>query len=242
MGGGWHDRPMPHYRPAPEYPPLPDCPPATGAARLPGHRPMPTGRPADCTLPDEFAALDYLLAPGCPPVADQSLVAGWPPAPDYPAVPHYLSVRDCPPAPARPAGPARGYRRTAGLEPHCPAADGRAGRLAAVLGYLTVPVFGAPVVIYLATPRGSRWARRHAAQAVSVWFTGLLYDLSTVIMGTMLALGSPPAALAVFAPLVAGRWLVTLAYLARAARAAGRGGAAAFPAWLCLRLPAKGQH
>jgi hypothetical protein len=105
-----------------------------------------------------------------------------------------------------------------------------------VLGYLTVPVFGVPVVIYLATLRGSGWARGHTAQAVNVWFSGLLYDLSAVIMGAMLALGSPPVALMVFAPVVAGRWLVTLAYLARAARAAGRGGAATFPAWLCMRL------
>jgi len=54
-------------------------------------------------------------------------------------------------------------------------------------------------------------------------------------MGAMLALGSPPVALMVFGPLVGARWLVTLAYLARAARAAGRG-AATFPAWLCMRL------
>jgi hypothetical protein len=105
-----------------------------------------------------------------------------------------------------------------------------------VLGYLTVPVFGVPVVIYLATLRGPGWARRHTAQAVNVWFTGLLYDLSAVVMGTMLALGSPPAALMVFGPLAGARWLVTLAYLVRAARAAGHGGAATFPAWLCMRL------
>ena len=66
--------------------------------------------------------------------------------------------------------------------------------------------------------------------------TGLLYDLSAVVMGAMLALGSPPVALMVFGPLVGARWLVTLAYLARAARAAGRGAAATFPAWLCMRL------
>jgi len=63
--------------------------------------------------------------------------------------------------------------------------------------------------------------------------TGLLYDLSAVVMGAMLALGSPPVALMVFGPLVGARWLVTLAYLARAA---GRGAAATFPAWLCMRL------
>ena len=72
------------------------------------------------------------------------------------------------------------------------AADAAGGRRAAVLGYLTVPVFLVPLVIYLTTLRGSGWARRHAAQAVNVWLTGLLYDLSAVIMGAMLALDSPP--------------------------------------------------
>ena len=115
-------------------------------------------------------------------------------------------------------------------------ADAAGGRRAAVLGYLTVPVFLVPVAIYLTTLRGSGWARRHAAQAVNVSFTGLLYDLSAVIMGAMLALDSPPVALMVVAPLVAARWLVTLAYLASAARAAGRGAEYAFPAWLCMRV------
>jgi Domain of unknown function (DUF4870) len=230
---------MPHYRPAPEYPPLPDHPPAVATAWQPGHRPMPAERPADCPLPDELAALDCLLIPDYPPEPDRPLLADWPSAPDYPAVPHYLSVRGRPPVPDWPSAAAPGYRaparRMAGLVPRRRAAQ-KAGCRAAVLGYLTVPVFGVPVVIYLATLRGSGWARSHAAQAVNVWFTGLLYDLSAVIMGAMLALDSPRIALMVFGPLAAARWLVTLAYLARAARAAGRGAAYAFPAWLCMRL------
>ena len=207
---------MPHYRPAPEYPPLP------------GRLPAATNPPMS----------DYPI-PDYQPVAGRPVVADWPPAPDYPAVPRYLSVRDRRPVPDWPAAPAGGYRaplrRLARLVPRYPA-GGRAGRRAALLGYLTVPVFGAPVVIYLATLRGPGWARRHTAQAVNVWFTGLLYDLSAVIMGAMLALDSPSVALTVFAPLVAARWLVTLAYLVRAARAAGRGGAYTFPAWLSVRL------
>jgi hypothetical protein len=211
------DRPMPHYRPAPEYPPLPGrLPPATNP-------PM-----------SDYPISDYQ------PVAGRPVVADWPPAPDYPAVPRYLSVRDRRPVPDWPAAPADGYRaplrRLARLLPRYPAAGGPAGRRAALLGYLAVPVFGAPVVIYLATLRGPSWARRHTAQAVNVWFTGLLYDLSAVIMGAMLALDSPSVALTVFAPLVAARWLVTLAYLVRAARAAGRGAAYIFPAWLSVRL------
>jgi hypothetical protein len=200
---------------------------------------MPHYRPTEHWLAGDLAALDCLLIPDYLPEPDVPLVADWPPAPDYPAVPHYLSVRDLPPVPDWPAVPARSCRvpprRPAGLVRRRPA-TGPAGRRAAVLGYLTVPVFGVPVVIHLAALRGSGWARRHTAQAVNVWFTGLLYDLSAVIMGAMLALGSPPVALMVFGPLVAARWLVTLAYLARAARAAGRGAAATFPAWLCMRL------
>jgi len=207
---------MPHYRPAPEYPPLLDD------LRVPGHPPAASNPPA----PDH-------------PISKHLQVAAWPAAPEYPAVPHYLSVRGHPPVPDWPAAPAVGYRalpRRLARPMRRHPADAAGGRRAAVLGYLTVPVFLVPVAIYLTTLRGSGWARRHAAQAVNVWFTGLLYDLSAVIMGAMLALDSPPVALMVVAPLVAARWLVTLAYLARAARAAGRGAEYAFPAWLCMRV------
>jgi hypothetical protein len=238
MGGGQPrsaDRPMPHYRPAPEYPPLLDD------LRMPGYPPAASNPP----VPDH-------------PISKQLQVAAWPAAPEYPAVPHYLSVRGHPPVPDWPAATvlarggdppgtprwptARFLRHRAGALlirgalPRRHAADAAGGRRAAVLGYLTVPVFLVPVAIYLTTLRGSGWARRHAAQAVNVWFTGLLYDLSAVIMGAMLALDSPPVALMVVAPLVAARWLVTLAYLASAARAAGRGAEYAFPAWLCMRV------
>ncbi len=219
MGGGQPrsaDRPMPHYRPAPEYPPLLDD------LRVPGHPPAASHPPVR----------DH-------PISTHLQAAAWPAAPEYPALPHYLSVRGHPPVPDWPAAPAVGYRAlprrlARPMRPH--GADAAGGRRAAVLGYLTVPVFLVPVAIYLTTLRGSGWARRHAAQAVNVWFTGLLYDLSAVIMGAMLALDSPPVALMIVAPLVAARWLVTLAYLARAARAAGRGAEYAFPAWLCMRV------
>jgi len=154
-------------------------------------------------------------------------------------VPHYLSVWGHAPVPDWPPAPAVGYRalpRRLARPIRRHAAGAAGGRRAAALGYLTVPVFLVPVAIYLTTLRGSGWARRHAAQAVNVWFTGLLYDLSAVIMGAMLALDSPPVALMVVAPLAAARWLVTLAYLARAARAAGRGAEYAFPSWLCMRV------
>ena len=260
MGGGLHrpaGRPVPHDRPEPEYPLPPGHPPA------PGYRPVPAERPADCPLPGYLAALDQPSLPDCPPapgypppsdgmappdgmapdglrVAQLPPVADRPPVPDYPALPHYLSVRGHPAVPGWPPAPPMGtravLRRLAGLRPGRPARAGTDGRRTAALGYLTVPVPVVPLVIYLSALRGPRPARRHAAQALNVWFTGALYDLSAVIMGAMLALDSPRVALVVFAPLVAARWLVTLAYLVRAARAASRGAAFAFPAWLCMRV------
>jgi hypothetical protein len=173
------------------------------------------------------------------PVPEYPPLPGRPPAPAYPAVPRYLSVRDCPPVPDWPAPPVTGPRalrqRLAGLAARKPAMRATAGRRA-VLAYLTVPVFPLPLIIYLTMLRGPRWARCHAAQALTVWCTGLLYDVSAVIMGAMLALDSAQAALIVFTPLVAARWLVTLAFLVRAARAAGRGAGYTFPAWLCMRI------
>jgi hypothetical protein len=206
------DPPVPGYRLYAAYPPCPVPPPA------PGHRPVP-GYPA---------APAYLSIPVQPPV------------PRYPAVPPYLSVRDCPPVPDWPAAPAPGYRallrRLAGLVPRQAAAGRAPGRMVAAAGYLTVPVFVVPLVIYLGTLRGPAWVRGHAAQALNVWLTGTLYDLAAAIMGAMLALDSPRVALAVFVPLVAARWLVTLGHLARAARAASRGADYAVSSWLCMRV------
>jgi hypothetical protein len=108
----------------------------------------------------------------------------------------------------------------------------------AMLGYLTVPFFGflLPLAVYLASLRRSRWLRVHAAQAVNVWLTVTLYELSAVIIGAMLVLDSPRVALTVVVPLVAALWLTALAFLVRAAAAARRGRAYTFPRWLCAPL------
>ncbi len=140
------------------------------------------------------------------------------------------------------ARPAPGGAAAAGL-----ASDGAAGAGPAtgsertrwaMLGYLTVPFFGflVPLVIYLTSLRGSPWVRAHAAQAINVWLTGILYDLSAAIIGAMLVLDSPRVALTVVLPLVAALWLTTLAFLVRAAAAASRGEAYAFPRWLCAPM------
>jgi uncharacterized Tic20 family protein len=107
-----------------------------------------------------------------------------------------------------------------------------------MLGYLTVPVSGflLPLAVYLASLRRSRWLRVHAAQAVNVWLTVTLYELSAAIIGAMLVLDSPRVALTVVVPLVAALWLTALPFLVRAAAAARRGQVYAFPRWLCAPL------
>ena len=136
-----------------------------------------------------------------------------------------------------PAGPA-----AAGAAPDVAPGPARAavppGARWAMLGYLTVPLFGflVPLAIYLTSLRRSPWLRGHAARAVNVWLTVLLYELSAAIIGAMLVLDSPRVALTVVAPLVAALWLTTLAFLARAAAAAYRGQAHTFPRWLCTPL------
>src|SRR5437764_1789232 len=116
-------------------------------------RPMPHYRPAPeyPPLPDHLPAVGAARLPGHRPMptgrpADRALAPDWPPAPGYRAL----------------------LPRLAGFVPRRRTA-GRPGRRAAVLGYLTVPVFGVPVVIYLATLRGTGAARGPAAQPGNVW-------------------------------------------------------------------------
>ncbi len=107
-----------------------------------------------------------------------------------------------------------------------------------MLAYLTVPIFGfvVPLAIYLLSLRGSRWVRAHAAQALNVWLTWLLYNVSALIVGGLLMLDSAGVALTVMVPVIAALWLTTLGHLIRAGRLASQGREYAFPHWLCTQL------
>ena len=188
--------------------------------------------------PDYQPGPEYPEAPGYP---------GYPPADGFPAISHdeYGVVPE--PAgdglrQAREPGHAAPDAAGPGQSPRSDGdpgsrSDGAAARWA-MLGYLTVPLFGfvVPLLVYLRNLHGANWSRAHAAQALNVWITAVLYSLSAVIMGTMLALDSPQIALLVFGPLVAVLWLVMLTYLVRAATAASQGQEYAFPGWLCSRI------
>jgi len=224
-------------------PPPPDHPPEAGYRPTPGH-PSGAGSGPDAypDLPDypqnTYSPRDPYFS-GYPPVPD------YPPTPDYPPGPGHQPA-DHPPASeadarrARPApagGPgARRARPDPAAGPDRMAGPPDVGW--AMLGYLSVPFFGflLPLAVYLTSLRRARWLRVHAAQAINVWLTVILYELSAAIIGAMLVLDSRAVALAVVVPAVAALWLTTLVFLVRAATAARRGQTYTFPRWLCAPM------
>lgn len=120
-----------------------------------------------------------------------------------------------------------------------PPAATRSGseELLAAAGYLGVIffLFVPPLVIYLARRRSSDYLRYHAARAVNVAVTIILFDLSAAIVGAVLSLDAVPVGLAVAVPVATAVWLVVVVFLVRAALAAARGEPYELPDWLCVR-------
>jgi hypothetical protein len=114
----------------------------------------------------------------------------------------------------------------------------RREELLAAASYLGVVVGGpvVPLAVYLTGRRRSPYVRRHAAQALNVALTFLVYAVSGTIVGTLLAFDNPGDALLVMVPIAVAAWLLMLTYLARAAAAANRGGFRQIPAWICAVL------
>jgi uncharacterized Tic20 family protein len=217
------------YPSTPDYPPTPDYPATAGAYPADGYPPEaypatgqpPGGYPAGGSQMVEFPAGGGGWALAAAPVTHEEYLH---PGSVAAAGPDARRAR---PGPAGPATPVA-----------VPDAAGPPDVGWAMLGYLTVPFFGflLPLAVYLASLRRSRWLRVHAAQAVNVWLTVTLYELSAAIIGAMLVLDSPGVALTVVVPLVAALWLTALVFLVRAAAAARRGQAYTFPRWLCTPL------
>jgi uncharacterized Tic20 family protein len=106
------------------------------------------------------------------------------------------------------------------------------------LSYAGVIVLGpvVPLVVYLRARHGSEFVRRHAAQALNVALTWLLYGVSGAIVGGLLSFSTARGALLVTIPLAVIGWLVMATYLVLAAAAASRGGFRQLPAWVCSVL------
>ena len=252
---------MPDYPPTQDYPPTPDYAAAPGFPPMPDYGVTP-GYPQMPDYPGgahgEYGTAqdDY----GPPPGGHAPAHGGYPLAPGEYRLAHETAtaalrairpppepvVADARPGSASPAPALRARPRSASPAPALRARPrsgpvpryGGTGARVAMLGYLTVPLLGfaVPLAVYLLNLRGSTWTRAHAAQALNVWITVMLYDVSALIMGTMLALDSPTIALIVFGPPVIGVWLAALRLLVQAATAASEGRKYTFPRWLCSRI------
>ena len=108
----------------------------------------------------------------------------------------------------------------------------------AVSGYLGAIFLGPviPLVIYLTWSRTRPLLRYHAARAVNLSVTGLLYGLCCLILGGLLLLDSLTVALVVTIPLALGLWLTVLKYMVRGIGAAHRGERYEVPAWICAQI------
>ncbi len=127
----------------------------------------------------------------------------------------------------------------AGIDPGPPPGSAPASRgdvHRAMLAYLGVPfTLGLlPLAIYLASLRGSGFARWHAGQALNLAVTALLYTVCGLIVGGVLALDSVEVATLIAVPLLAILWISVLVVLVRAASAASQGERQPAPRWLRL--------
>jgi uncharacterized Tic20 family protein len=108
----------------------------------------------------------------------------------------------------------------------------------AAFGYLGAIFLGPviPLIVYATTARRSPFLRWHAATAVNLSLTGLLYGVCCAILGGLLALDSIVVAIIIAVPLLLAVWLITLRYLLRGAAAANRGERYDVPSWICARI------
>lgn len=107
-----------------------------------------------------------------------------------------------------------------------------------MFGYLAAIFLGPllPLILYLIGRRRSPLRRFHAATALNLSLTGLLYALCCLILFGLLLLDSLIVALVVVIPIAAGIWLLMLKYLIRGIGAANRGERYEVPNWICAPI------
>jgi uncharacterized protein len=108
----------------------------------------------------------------------------------------------------------------------------------AMLGYLAAIFLGPviPLVMYIIGRRRSPFRRFHAATALNLSLTGLLYAVCCLILCGLLLLDSLTVALVVVIPIALVIWLSVLKYLIRGIGAANRGERFEVPAWICAQI------
>ena len=120
------------------------------------------------------------------------------------------------------------------LAPRIPLAEAQP----AMFGYLAAIFLGPliPLVLYMIGRRRSAFRRFHAALALNLSLTGLLYALCCLILCGLLLLDSLTVALVVTIPVALVVWLTVLKYLIRGIGAANRGERYEVPAWICAQI------
>jgi uncharacterized Tic20 family protein len=120
--------------------------------------------------------------------------------------------------------------------PWVPVPEGEAK--SATFGYLGAIVSGPliPLAAYVIGRGRSPFRRFHAAMALNLSLTGLLYALCCLILCGLLLLDSLTAALVVVIPIAFGIWLSVLKYLIRGIGAANRGERYDVPGWICAQI------
>jgi uncharacterized Tic20 family protein len=108
----------------------------------------------------------------------------------------------------------------------------------AAFGYLGAVVLGPiiPLIVYGLRARRSPFMRYHAATAVNLSLTGMLYGVCCLILGGLLLLNSIAVALIVVIPIGFVIWVAMLRYLIRGVLAASHGERYEVPGWICARI------
>jgi hypothetical protein len=112
----------------------------------------------------------------------------------------------------------------------------------ATFGYLGAIFLGPviPLIVYALRAGRSPFMRYHAATAVNLSLTGVLYGLCCLILGGLLLLDSITVALVVALPIGFAIWVSMLRYLIGGVVAANRGERYEVPSWICARIVSSG--
>jgi uncharacterized protein len=130
--------------------------------------------------------------------------------------------------PADPGGNALGYG------PRGPADDQLWSMLSYLLSFVAALI--APLIIYLVKMNESRYVRHHAAQALNMAITGVIYGFGGLIVGIVLAITTHGIALLILVPLFIAYAVAHLVFLILGAVRAYHGELYRIPAVIALPL------
>jgi uncharacterized Tic20 family protein len=133
-----------------------------------------------------------------------------------------------------PGPPGYGQAGPQGYGPRGPADDQMWSLLAYLLGFVASIL--APLIIFLVKMNESRYVRYHAAQALNMGITAVIYAFGALFVALALAVGTHGYGLLILIPVYLVLGIAHLVYLILAAIGAHRGELYRVPAVLCFRM------